>query len=355
MLRVFGGGLLNSIYENAPQSEKVQCDKFDTKTSLELLQNTFEDAAASYDTKEEWGRVPLEDRVWMKWEDSEQFDEAMLPTLELPTKMDIPYVRITSGDEMESKALNCEQPVMLHDCLANDNDIRDTQQLIFNFTVLMKNLGTTLMNYDESHHLQQSPLSATAPGKASLLAFAFEQMAAFNKTLLKSPMRGPFKKVIAVPEAMQTLLSEGIRNISNFDFAAGGSGSGESMVFGDGHFVNYMWQGHRVWLLLPPSHALFSSFSPLETYKKLTTDQSIKDNLLVAYQLSGDAIYVPAGWSYMYINLRASVGYSASFPWGSSYPLHEESKPADRPEPPKKKSNQGGGSVTIGVTGSDEL
>eukprot|EP01060_Flectonema_neradi_P011563 TRINITY_DN18617_c1_g1_i1.p1 TRINITY_DN18617_c1_g1~~TRINITY_DN18617_c1_g1_i1.p1 ORF type:complete len:701 (+),score=134.89 TRINITY_DN18617_c1_g1_i1:524-2626(+) len=356
VLREFGEGFLEAIYPQAPAAEKPACPEPDFASSLTALQESFEAAAASYDVKSEWGRVPVDDKTWIKWEQSEQFDPALQPAFEAPAKADVAYEKISSDSELEERFFKCGRPVVLRDSLVADDGIRETQQLIFNFTVLMKTLGTTLMEYDESHQLKPSPLSTTIPGKASLLAFAFEQMANFNRTIIKSPMRGPFKKVIAVPEAMEEHLSEKVRNVSNFHFTAGASGSGESMVFGDGSFANYMWNGQRVWLLLPPSHALFSSLTPLETYKKLTADESLADSLITTFQFSGDAIFVPAGWSYLYINLRASVGYSAVFPWGNSFPLHEEAKPADRPEPPKKPASRDGGSVTIGVTPEkDEL
>jgi len=87
--------------------------------------------------------------------------------------------------------------------------------------------------------------------------------------------------------------------------------------------VNYLAHGAKLWWLLPPSQALYSTIpmaqwvaeGALQPLPHAARPLAEPLHYYLALQQEGDAVYIPAGWGHAVLNLQTSVGFALE--WGT--------------------------------------
>ncbi|KAJ9454492.1 hypothetical protein DIPPA_18866 [Diplonema papillatum] len=301
------------------------------KPDTSAFADAVHEVVKAYVPAKEWAFVAPEDLTeedraaddeqFIRWEERTGFNAGVfLPRLARDGPMEVTYKTLTA-DEFVRDYVAESTPVIAHRALPKDEAIQADQLSLFDFANMVSILESTVLPFGTRLH--QSPVKYD--GQASLIAFGYEQMRLGKDTSLEAPMRGPFKVLVHLPEVLGSVFTNATRETSSFTFHAGGSGSGRSMAFAAGHSIHQLVYGRRLWVFVPPAHSFTANASAVEVFEELLASKG-KEGAPVffeAQQLPGDLVYVPHGWSYLFINLRASAGWSSVFPYGA-ISLHDE-------------------------------
>eukprot|EP00049_Salpingoeca_infusionum_P007183 m.116726 g.116726 ORF g.116726 m.116726 type:complete len:148 (-) comp13616_c0_seq16:293-736(-) len=80
---------------------------------------------------------------------------------------------------------------------------------------------------------------------------------------------------------------------------------------------NALIYGQKLWTLLPPTEALYSTKHPAEFLDEDLAHLN-PGTALKCTQSSGDVMYVPAMWSHSVLNQAESIGFASEFVFGGS-------------------------------------
>eukprot|EP01063_Lacrimia_lanifica_P022231 TRINITY_DN29892_c0_g1_i1.p1 TRINITY_DN29892_c0_g1~~TRINITY_DN29892_c0_g1_i1.p1 ORF type:complete len:914 (+),score=426.84 TRINITY_DN29892_c0_g1_i1:54-2795(+) len=314
-----------------------------------LYLEKMDDVSGDYEAATEWGRLkpPAEAdekakeeyESYQAFEDREDFNEALYDDrLGRAPALEVDYVTYVNKKKFVKEYLSIGRPVILGESQPLDDASEKKQQQLFDFTGLARHFGKTELPVVESPQTLDTLNSDTKPEKKPMLMWSIEDAAKYRTTSHVVHMRYPWKEVLTLPEAIDGMFN---LNSSNFKFIGGASGSGTGMQFADGHFFDHLATSasRRTWLIVPPSHAYYTGATPEESYKTALELRAAGAPIYEFQQVYGDTVYVPAGWSYAYLNLRGGASYSGAFPWGAAVPIASESKPLE--DPNKKAEGEG--------------
>ena len=287
--------------------------------------------AEGYSPAEEWGRLPHNNnpeaeadfKTWLPWEQRDSFLDEFESVLSADPPMQIDYIHDMTHDVFKETYLSPGRPLVLSSALSSA-DLKE-QQGIFDLTSLLKVTGDTLLQHsDKPHYHDIVPVHAGAevrksilPRQLSLFDFAYQEIRAYSKALVHVPMMGPFKKVVKVPSVVDVFKQEE----SRYWLHAGGSGSGRGMAWEAAHVGDMLLRGRRVWVLLPPHQAVFLGGTVEEDYL-YCAENSIG---MEVQQLEGDFVFVPSGWSYLWLNVRGAISWTVLFSHREVHALQDSS------------------------------